>query len=241
MAKNQYDYAYMRRKKNQKSFLRLLISIFAIFLLVQIGFSFLIKPFYVTTSAMIPQLENGNAVFVLPKAENRPGFFNTKSVNRGDVVILNVEKSYDDNWFINVYQSLCAFFTFQKSIPENSRNKVISDEGIYRVVGMPGDSIYMNNYILYIRQPGESHYLTEYEIVQKDYNLNISQIPENWHKDIGVPGNTDIMTLASDDYFLLCDNRVSSMDSRLFGPIKSKRIGGIVFCRYYPFKTSRLL
>jgi signal peptidase I len=95
----------------------------------------------------------------------------------------------------------------------------------------------MKNYILYIKKQGDSHYLTEYEIVNKNYNLEINQIPEDWNKEVGVPGDTKQIDLLKDEYFLLCDNRISSVDSRFFGPIQNNRIAGKVICRYFPFSS----
>ena len=38
-----------------------------------------------------------------------------------------------------------------------------------RVIGMPGDIIYMRDYVLYVKPAGEKHFLTEFEIIEKNY------------------------------------------------------------------------
>ena len=45
----------------------------------------------------------------------------------------------------------------------------------------------------------------------------------------------DRITLKSDEYFILGDNRLISKDSRYFGPIKEKEIKGKVVFRIFPF------
>ena len=45
---------------------------------------------------------------------------------------------------------------------------------------------------------------------------------------------TDEITLGPDEYFVLGDNSVNSLDSRYFGAIHGKSIAGKVFYRYSP-------
>ena len=42
------------------------------------------------------------------------------------------------------------------------------------------------------------------------------------------------ITLARDSYFLLGDNRQSSEDSRVWGPLRRENIIGTAFVRYWP-------
>ena len=39
------------------------------------------------------------------------------------------------------------------------------------------------------------------------------------------------------DYFLLADDRTSSVDSRIYGPVTKERIGGKAFLRYFPLSS----
>ncbi|OJF75955.1 MAG: signal peptidase I [Treponema sp. CETP13] len=237
MVKNQYEYAYQRRKRSHKLLLKLLLTIIILFIIIQIGFSFFIKPYRILTNDMEPQITKGSAVFILPKAEKRPSVFNSASVKRGDIIILNAKTSSKVSKLKLLGTKFCSFITFEQHSPNNNTAMLTSNEGLYRIVGMPGDSIYMKDYILYIKPEGKLHYLTEYEVLEKKYDLKISKTPKNWNKSIGVPGNTEKKVLGENEYYLLCDNRVSGIDSRFFGSIKSNRIAGKLVCRYFPFNS----
>jgi len=58
----------------------------------------------------------------------------------------------------------------------------------------------------------------------------------NWTKDHGY-GNRDWFgpyTLASDEYWMMGDNRDNSLDSRYFGPVKAEALRGTPLVRYWP-------
>ena len=87
-----------------------------------------------------------------------------------------------------------------------------NDELIKRVYGMPGEKIAIENNTIYIN----------------DKKL----------EDKYAYGNTSgykAITLKEDEYFVLGDNRVVSLDSRAIGPIKRKNIKGTTNFVIYPF------
>ena len=64
--------------------------------------------------------------------------------------------------------------------------------------------------------------------------------PADWDTEIGVKGSFSEMTLGYNEYFLLADNRKSSDDSRLWGPVHSEEIAAKVLLCYFPVKNFRL-
>ena len=88
----------------------------------------------------------------------------------------------------------------------------INDELIKRVYGLPGEKISIENNNIYIN----------------DKKLD----------DIYAYGDTTSMEaiiLGEDEYFVLGDNRVVSLDSRRIGPVNKKNIKGTTNFVVYPF------
>lgn len=95
---------------------------------------------------------------------------------------------------------------------------------IKRVIGLPGDRVVVSNGKVTI------------------YN---EQNPQGFDPDAGTKrsqflpetsGNVDL-TVNDGEVFVLGDNRVNSLDSRIFGPVKSEDIVGKLELRIYPFNT----
>jgi signal peptidase I len=79
---------------------------------------------------------------------------------------------------------------------------------IKRVIGMPGDRIYISSGGIIINGSRlYEGYLTQ----------DAAQYTWPWDKKLSV-------TLGEDEYYLMGDNRLVSMDSRIYGPVKADRI-----------------
>ncbi len=99
-----------------------------------------------------------------------------------------------------------------------------SDFFIKRVVGLPGEKLVIAN--------GE---VKIYNTQNPDgYVLDESSYLEPGVKTSGTFGEIEI-TLADNEYYVLGDNRASSLDSRSFGPIKRTDIIGKTWLRGWPF------
>ena len=97
---------------------------------------------------------------------------------------------------------------------------------IKRVIGLPGETIKISGgKIVVINQEfPESQDLTE------DYLLPAMK----------TLGEVEV-TLGEDEYYLLGDNRIASLDSRAFGPVKRNYIVGKTFLRGWPLDRFSLL
>lgn len=100
---------------------------------------------------------------------------------------------------------------------ENPKDE--SQDFIKRIIGVPGDSIMIQNNQVYLnRKPLDENYLPSGTVTQGGAFL-----PE---------GTT--YTLGQDQYFVMGDNRSHSSDSREWGTVTRKEIVGKTFFRYFP-------
>lgn len=96
---------------------------------------------------------------------------------------------------------------------------------IKRIIGLPGETLRLNDGEITIANP--SH--PDGFILDEDLYL----------PDIFTQGSADI-TLDFNQYYILGDNRASSLDSRSFGPIELGDIIGKVWVRGWPFNRINL-
>ncbi len=95
---------------------------------------------------------------------------------------------------------------------------------IKRVIGLPGDSIEFKDGKIFI-----------YNDIYKDgVVLDEKYLPSN--RETYSNGRNELVKLGSNEFFMLGDNRNSSKDSRVFGPVKRDLIVGRVMLRAWPFK-----
>jgi len=92
---------------------------------------------------------------------------------------------------------------------------------IKRVVGLPGETVKIEDGLVYVDgQDG-------YQPLQEDY------LSDDVETIMPLRGYTQVK-LAQDEYFLLGDNREQSFDSRAFGPVKREFIIGRTWLRGWP-------
>lgn len=97
---------------------------------------------------------------------------------------------------------------------EEMDNEVI----IKRVIGLPGETVEIKDDKIFIND----------QEIEDDYAF-------------GQTSDYERITLSSDEYFLLGDNRLVSKDSRIFGPINEKDIKGVTTVRFFPFNKIGLI
>lgn len=92
------------------------------------------------------------------------------------------------------------------------KKSVAGEEIIKRVIGMPGDSI---------------------EVVGGKLLINDEEVKDKFGN--GETGDFYKTYLASDEYYVMGDNRSVSLDSRVFGKIKKDDIEGVANFVIFPF------
>lgn len=96
---------------------------------------------------------------------------------------------------------------------------------IKRVIGVPGDTIRVAENRIYVNGTP----------------LNEPYIPTDYQTLPGAFTQGRDVTLLTDEYFAVGDNRLHSSDSRAWGPISKNDIVGRAFFRYWPANQAGLL
>ncbi|MEI8360836.1 MAG: signal peptidase I [bacterium] len=98
---------------------------------------------------------------------------------------------------------------------------------IKRIIGLPGEKVQVKDgKVIIFNQANNWQGAT----VIEDY------LPKNL-KTYGM--NDDIVTLSSEEYYVLGDNRNASKDSRVFGPVNKSFLIGRVWLRGFPFSRAQ--
>ena len=104
--------------------------------------------------------------------------------------------------------------------PQNS-----SEDYIKRIIGLPGDRVVI-----------EAGQITVYNSAHPNGKVLDESYLDNDVKNGFARLNQFVdITLKSDEYYVMGDNRTASTDSRVFGPIKKDTIVGRSLIRLFPF------
>lgn len=235
MANNIYDYSYQMRRNLQKKISFTLLFIFCIFIVVSVTSTFFIYSVFVKSDSMTPSLEENNLIFVSPFISPANPIFSEKNIlERGQVVHLKPLEDKELSVFETFLDKVVLFFTFQKIAPFADSPNMTDSQLIRRIVGLPGDTVYVKDYIVYIKPENSSHFLTEFEVSQKKYDVIAENSNKDFRQTVDLLKNSKEVTLGKNEYFVMSDNRISSIDSRLWGKVSANQINGKVLIRYFP-------
>lgn len=105
---------------------------------------------------------------------------------------------------------------------------------IKRIIGMPGDTVSLENGRVFVERPGESPvrieeaYVVKIDGVTAATDCPRADCPLTW-------------IVGDGEYFVMGDNRPSSQDSRVFGPVDEELILGRAWLRYFPLERIGLI
>ena len=140
----------------------------------------------------------------------------------------------NDHLIVWKVQKTLARLTGSQYIPNRGDvivfNEQTADTGggekqlIKRVIGLPGERVVVKNDAV--------------TVYNKDFPNGFSPDKTLPYGKVIVttPGNVDV-TIKDDEVYAMGDNRTNSLDSRVFGPIKSKQIVGKLVLRVLPLNT----
>ncbi|MBU0597776.1 signal peptidase I [Patescibacteria group bacterium] len=134
----------------------------------------------------------------------------------------SMEPSFHDDQYLIIDE-----ITYRFTEPKRGEVVVIkplsgrTDFLIKRIIGLPGETIDMRDgeVFIYDDQYPDGVALHESYLFEGTYTSGGKKV-----------------TLASNEYFVMGDNRTVSLDSRSFGPLNKKSIVGRAWLRVWPFK-----
>ncbi len=232
MNKDIYELSYTMKKDLQKKISFGFVLVISVVLIINIISFFIIFSVRQTSSSMMPDIPKESAVLFTSL---------DRSFSRGQVVLIKKRGVEELNLGKKIIQSVVSFFTARQVSLYSSPKYMGNSDQIRRVIGMPGDEIYMRDYVVYIKPQGENLFLTEFELVSKNYNVEINSAPALWDSSLGVCGSFETIKLEENEYFVLGDVRNASVDSRLWGPVKAKDIKASALFVYLPINKFKFL
>ena len=218
-------------------------AIVVIVILYAIVTTYLASSFIVTSSSMSPAVYERERVFASPIAYGvRIPFIKNPyraigSPERGDIVAI-LSPMYPEVPPVRIgLDAIVRFVTLQNlSIIRDDQGKRIDRYSIKRIIGIPGDTVRLDDYSAGIKPRDRREFASESELISDQYQTNVEAPAAQWPEGFPFSGDLGEVTLGDGEYFLLGDNRPYSSDSRSWGPISLDRIHGKVVLRYWPFR-----
>ncbi|UTC76250.1 signal peptidase I [Treponema sp. OMZ 792] len=222
------NFSYTAKREYRNKVLFIIFLVLFAFLSYILITSYLLKTYRLQTDTMFPEISKGDMVLVTP-------IYAPASAKRGDLVIIDGASSQNKPFFKSAVNAVVGFFTFHLVRPFDLQSA--DAYSIRRIVGLPGDTLYMENFVLHIKTKDSSHFLTEFELAQKNYDIEVKDLPAHWDSSLPFSGAYPKTVLKEGEYFVLCDNRIITDDSRLWGAVKGdKKICGKIILKYWPLK-----
>ena len=173
--------------------------------------SFVVEPFQIPSSSMVPTLKVGDFILVnkwtygirLPVVRSK--LIDINDPQRGDVMVFF--PPHEERYFIK------------------------------RVVGLPGDEIHVLNGVLYVNGDKMSQkVLTDEEAAPRSVVMteDLTGVEHAIQKRLQPTRLSQNFTAVVPEghYFMMGDNRDNSSDSRVWGPVPEDRIVGRAFARW---------
>ena len=241
------DYSFMLKQKRRKIFFAYLLFTVVVLSVLIVLHNFLLFSVDIASESMQPTLAKGDVAFVTPLAKPFTAdteqtlvdkVFHSVSIKRGDLVLLQAKPQTKLNLLKTAANKIVRSLTFQRLsvFPDLSENYCVR-----RVLALPGDTVYMKDFVVYIKPAGEGHFLTEYELSELHYDIKTEKLPDGWNSTIGFAGNMEQVVLRENQYMFFSDDRYHCSDSRLWGGVSGDLIAGKLFLRYWPLNSVSLL
>lgn len=231
MNKELYDLSYSLKRELQHKVLFVILVILLVFLTLNLILNFILFPAKQVSASMEGDIAKGSVIMFCPLIRH---------YERGNVVLMKPRRQNPPSIFHTLLNSCLLFITGRQFSLDSIDGLVGSEYQVRRVIGMPGDTIYMRDYVLYIKPKDSKYFLTEFELIKRAYNTHINTNNAMWDTSIGVIGSFEERKLGPSEYFVLGDSRNGAIDSRLWGTVTPHEIKAKALFTYFPFTHLKL-
>jgi signal peptidase I len=177
------------------------------------------------SASMSPAIREGDRLIIASFAAVR--LLPRLPVSRGDVVLID-RAAADTSALKAAVNGIVRTLTGGRAGVRDERAFV------KRVAALPGDTVWMDGFLLRVRPAGEAYTLTEAELSKKSYEPRVPGLPSVWSEALPFAGTMKELTLGEDEYFVLSDDRADTNDSRTWGPLPAVCLKGRALLIYWP-------
>jgi len=226
-------FSYTDQKIRRGKIMRVAGWILIVFLCYEVVTGIFLSPRIAGSASMEPGIRPGDRVLVSPIVYGAHAFFSPKKLpgivkpKRGDVVLVSPPNAKKRNSFRDAFRPLVRFFSFQMFAADD-------EAVIKRIVALPGDVVTFKDSVISVNPGGTAHFLTEFELASRPYDVLKAKLPEGWAGDLPFSDSFREIKLGEGQYFLMNDNRGATNDSRAWGSLSEERILGKVILRFWP-------
>ena len=228
-------FSYTGQKSYRHRTRWVVLAVLAFFLVYASLTSLVFSMWVLESDAMEPNLRKGDRFVFSSYAVYSlfPGLDLEKRslpFHRGNVVLVDMFRGGEPGLLLHLLDGVVRFFTAQQVSLADQKEFLF----VKRVIGLPGDEITMTNNVVRVKTKDSAYSLTEFEVTDQDYTLDIPQMPALWDSSLPFSGDMDRIVLGDNECFVLSDDRSNTNDSRTWGPVPVRNIRGKALFRYWP-------
>jgi len=233
MAKRWRQYSYADQQNHLRLVRIIFVWLFSFIVVYTLITSLLVSNRVLENNTMKPEFLAGDRCVFLSFTVHhlfRDKIEGSLPFQRGQVVLVDRSIGTGQPFLRTIFDSLVRFFSFQRY------SLFPKDDVLFikRVIGLPGDTVSMNNYVVRVTPAGQQYEFTEFELTNMDYTPELPQISPLWDESLPFSGFMESKVLGKEECFVLSDDRSVTNDSRTWGPVPAASITGRVLVRYWP-------
>ena len=243
MSKRREYRLYGKRQTGGRRIALVGLFIFLLFLIHLIISGFLLDSYAIGSTSMTPTLQPNQRLFITPLIYGPNVPFTDKKIrpistpDRGDLVVVQ-PPYFRTTTLRRIAAPLVSFFTLRRIRFESAVDFPFERAMlIRRIIGIPGDTVRIEDFTAMIRPEGGADYIEEFALSRSRYSIANDPLPEGWGQFLPVSGNSEEITLEADQYYVLSDNRSATNDSRFWGPVGIGSLRSKVLFRFWPFDS----